>query len=161
MTRRRTARRAELTAALDLEGRRTGSVGTLHARAIANRSGVHQTDFEALDVLDWTGPISAGELAKRVGVTSGAITGVVDRLERDGWVRRVRDPADRRRVIVEMVPDRIDVEEQAAMFGPLIADIAAISDRYDDDQLAAILEYLRACNDAVERSTARLRATPG
>jgi DNA-binding MarR family transcriptional regulator len=161
VTRRRTARRAELTAALDLEGRRTGSLGTLHARAMADRAGVHQTDFEALDVLDWAGPISAGELAKRVGVTSGAITGVVDRLERDGWVRRVRDPHDRRRVIVEMVPDRIDLEEQAAMFGPLIADIAAVNDRYDDDQLAAILEYLRACNDAIERSTARLRQPPG
>jgi hypothetical protein len=46
------------------------------------------------------------------------------------------------------------------MFGPLIADIAAINDRYDDATLAAILDYLRACNDAIERSTARLRATP-
>jgi DNA-binding MarR family transcriptional regulator len=160
VARRRTTRRDELTQALDREGRRTGSLGTLHARAIAERAGVHQTDFEALDVLDWTGPIAAGELAKRVGVTSGAITGVVDRLERDGWVRRVRDADDRRKVIVEMVPDRIDLAEQAAMFAPLLADLAAINERYDDDQLATVLEYLRACNDAIERSTARLRGNP-
>ncbi len=127
---------------------------------MADRAGVHQTDFEALDVLDWAGPISAGELAKRVGVTSGAITGVIDRLERDGWVRRARDPADRRRVIVEMVPDRIDLAEQAAMFGPLIADLAAVNERFDDDQLATVLDYLRAVNDAIERSTSRLRGTP-
>jgi DNA-binding MarR family transcriptional regulator len=158
--RRRTARRSELTQALDREGRRTGSLGTLHARAIAEATGVHWTDFEALDVLDWTGPITAGELARRVGLTSGAITGVIDRLERDGWVRRARDPADRRKVIVEMVPGRIDVEQQAAMFAPLVADIEAVSERFDDDQLAAILDYLRSCNDAVERSTARLRAHP-
>ncbi len=75
MTRRSSARRAELVAALDREGRRTGSTGSMHAKALADRAGVHSTDFEALDVLDWSGPISAGELAKRVGVTSGAITG--------------------------------------------------------------------------------------
>jgi DNA-binding MarR family transcriptional regulator len=159
--RRRSARRAELTEALDREGRRTGSLGMLHAKAMAGRAGVHMTDFEALDVLDWTGPIAAGELAQRVGVTSGAITGVIDRLERDGWVRRVADPADRRRVIVEMVPDRIDLAEQAAMFSPLIADLAAVNDRFDDDQLAIVLDYLRAANDAIERSTARLRGDPG
>ena len=123
-------------------------------------TGVHWTDFEALDVLDWTGPITAGELARRVGLTSGAITGVIDRLERDGWVRRARDPADRRKVIVEMVPGRVDVEQQAALFAPLVADIEAVSERFDDDQLAAILTYLSGCNDAIERSTARLRAHP-
>jgi len=147
-------------AALDREGRRTGSIGSLHARALADRAGVHQTDFEALDVLDWAGAISAGDLAKRVGVTSGAITGVIDRLERDGWVRRLRDPDDRRKVIVEIVPERAAAGEQLDVFAPLIADIEAVSDRFDDDQLAAILDYLSACNDAVERSTARLREPP-
>jgi DNA-binding MarR family transcriptional regulator len=158
VSRRRSARRAELVAALDREGRRTGSIGSLHARALADRAGVHQTDFEALDVLDWAGAISAGELAKRVGVTSGAITGVIDRLERDGWVRRVRDPGDRRKVIVEMVPER--AAATGHVFAPLVADLEAVNDRFDDDQLAAILDYLSACNDAIERSTARLRATP-
>jgi DNA-binding MarR family transcriptional regulator len=160
VARRRTARRNELTQALDREGRRTGSVGAMHARALADASGVHPTDFEALDVLDWTGPITAGDLARRVGLTSGAITGVIDRLERDGWVRRARDPGDRRKVIVEMVPGRVDLELMAAMFAPLFADLEAVNERYDDDQLAAILDYLRDCNDAIERSTARLRAHP-
>ena len=95
-----------------------------------------------------------------MGVTSGAITGVIDRLERDGWVRRVRDPHDRRKVIVEIVPERAAATGQMDVFAPLMADLAAIHDRYDDDTLAAILDYLRACNDAIERSTARLRAAP-
>jgi len=133
---------------------------TFPTGATVTTTGVGSTDFEALDVLDWAGAISAGELAKRVGVTSGAITGVIDRLERDGWVRRVGDPADRRKVIVEMVPERVAATEQMDVFGPLITDIATITERFDDDQLAAILDYLRACNDAVERSTARLRAAP-
>ena len=65
---------------------------------------INGTDFECLDVLDWTGPIPAGELARRLGITSGAVTGVIDRLERGGWVHRLADPSDRRRVIVELVP---------------------------------------------------------
>jgi DNA-binding MarR family transcriptional regulator len=158
VARRRTARRTELLAALDREGRRTGSVASLHARAIADRTGVHATDFQALDVLDWTGPITAGELAKRVGLTSGAITGVIDRLERDGWVRRGSDPADRRRVIVEMVPDPpVPIEQQIEMMQPLVDDMAAVNEHFDDDQLQTVLDYLRTANDAVERSTARLR----
>jgi DNA-binding MarR family transcriptional regulator len=156
--RRRTTRRTELLAAMDREGRRTGSVASLHARAIADRTGLNGSDFEALDVLDWTGPITAGELARRVGLTSGAITGVVDRLEHAGWVRRGSDPADRRRVIVEMVPvPPVPVEQQIAMMQPLVDDMDAVNERFDDDQLQTVLDWLQAANDAVERSTARLR----
>ena len=61
------ARRRELLAALDREARRTGSVGAMHAKAIADQFGVHGTDFECVDVLDWTGPITAGELARTSG----------------------------------------------------------------------------------------------
>ena len=158
MARRRTARRTELLADLDREGRRTGSLGSMHARAIAGFAGVHPTDFEAMDVLDWTGPITAGELAKRIGLTSGAVTGVIDRLEREGWVRRTSDPNDRRRVIVELVPDPPHVgTAQVEAFEPLTAEMAAINDRFDDDQLQAVLDWLRAANDAIERSTARFR----
>jgi DNA-binding MarR family transcriptional regulator len=159
VARRRTARRAQLLADIDREGRRTGSLGALHGRAIAERVGMHPTDFECLDVLDWTGPIAAGELARRVGLTSGAITGVIDRLERGGWVRRASDPADRRRVIVEMLPeppaDRR--EDMLRSFLPLIGEMNEINERYDEDQLDAIADWLRRANDAVERSTARLR----
>jgi DNA-binding MarR family transcriptional regulator len=158
VARRRTARRTELIAALDREGRRTGSMGAMHARAIADRIGMHPTDFEAMDVLDWTGPIPAGELAKRIGLTSGAVTGVIDRLERDGWVRRTSDARDRRRVIVELVPDPPHVgAAQIEAFEPLTAEMAAINERFDDDQLQAVLDWLRAANDAIERSTARFR----
>ena len=54
-----------------------------------------------------TGPITAGELAERTGLTTGAITGVIDRLEKAGFVRRVKDPDDRRRVIIEPLAERI------------------------------------------------------
>ncbi|MCI0686405.1 MAG: MarR family transcriptional regulator, partial [Sporichthyaceae bacterium] len=96
----------------------------MHAKAIADRAGINATDWECLDVLDWTGPITAGEQARQLGITSGAVTGVIDRLERGGWVRRAVDPADRRRVIVELVPPGPDspnserYAEMAELFGP-------------------------------------------
>ncbi len=162
MTRRRTARRVALLEALDREARRTGSLGAMHAKAIAIRAGLHPTDFEALDVLDWTGPIPAGELARRVGLTSGAITGVIDRLERDGFVRRTSDPNDRRRVIVEINPELQATMQQGfgELFQPLVDEIAEINDDFTEDQLQAIVTWLRRSSEAVERSIARFRQPP-
>jgi DNA-binding MarR family transcriptional regulator len=163
VTRGTTVRRRKLVEDLDRQNRRSGSVGAMHARAIADRAGLNATDFECLDVLDWTGPITAGELARRVGITSGAVTGVIDRLEREGWVRRASDPTDRRRVIVEPLsagPDGPNPERYAEMlqlFTPLQSEIAAIVDHLDDDQLETLVDYLKAANDAVERSIERMR----
>lgn len=151
------ARRTELLAALDREGRRSGSTGAMHAKALSERAGIHSTDWECIDVLDWSGPLPAGELAKRVGITSGAVTGAIDRLERRGLVQRVADPNDRRRVIVELQPDGIDPGQLMTFFAPLAADMNEVNERFDDDQLAAVLDWLAAANDAIERSIARLR----
>lgn len=135
----------------------------MHSRAIAGRAGLNDTDFECIDVLDWTGPITAGELGRRVGITSGAVTGVLDRLEGGGWVRRTADPNDRRRVIVELCPPAPDgpnperYEEMAEAFAPLQRDIEGIVDELTDEQLETIVEYLRASGDAVERSIERMR----
>jgi DNA-binding MarR family transcriptional regulator len=156
-------RRSTLLEQVLLEARRGGSLGTLHNRAAADLVGMNQTDWDCLDVLDWTGPITAGELAKRVGLTSGAITGVLDRLEKSGLARRVADPRDRRRVIVELTVDPTSPpadERQAGLqesFGQLATEMFAVSEEFDADQLEAILRWLKAGNDAVERSTARMR----
>lgn len=156
-------RRAELLDRVMHEARRGGSIGTLHNRAAADLVGMNQTDWDCLDVLDWTGPITAGELAKRVGLTSGAITGVLDRLEKAGLARRVSDPSDRRRVIVELTVnlDTQPVDErQAALhqsFGQLAAEMFSVSEEFDAQQLETILRWLQAGNEAVERSTARMR----
>jgi DNA-binding MarR family transcriptional regulator len=163
VSRRRTTKRTQLIEELDRENRRLGSVGALHAKALAERAGLNGTDWECLDVLDWTGPITAGELARRVGITSGAVTGAIDRLERGGWVRRAADPTDRRKVMVELVPPTPDgpqaarYSEMVELFGPLQVEIAELIDRFDDDQLETVLDYLRGANEAVERSIDRSR----
>jgi predicted transcriptional regulator len=162
MAQRDSAKRKRVTDELMLEARRTGSLGSLHNRAAADLAGIGATDWECLDVLDWTGPITAGELARQVGITSGAVTGAIDRLEAIGIVRRGADPRDRRKVIVELVdfetvamlPNQRAVAE---CYGILAAEVAEINDRFDVEQLAAIADWLRASNEAIERSTERMR----
>ena len=163
MARRPSAKRSRLIDELMLEARRTGSLGALHGRAAASLAGLNTTDCECLDLLDWTGPITAGELARRVGITSGAATGAIDRLEATGLVERGTDPNDRRKVIVGLVdfgatgwlPAQLPLAES---FGALGDEVADINERFDEDQLAVLIEWLRASNDAVERSIERMRA---
>jgi DNA-binding MarR family transcriptional regulator len=162
MARRPTAKRSRLLDELMLEARRGGSLGTLHNRAAADLAGVNETDWECLDVLDWTGPITAGKLARHVGITSGAVTGAIDRLERRGLVRRRTDPSDRRKVIVEL--ERDNQSEWSARnhsltdcFGALAEEIAAINEDFDEEHLDAVTRWLRLSNEALARSIERMR----
>ena len=81
----------------------------LYSDAVAGRLGMPSTDVECLEVLITSGPTTAGGLAEVTGLSTGAVTRMIDRLEQAGFVRRVADPADRRRVIVEAVKDRTAV----------------------------------------------------
>jgi DNA-binding MarR family transcriptional regulator len=155
-------RRSQLIDALMTEARRTGSLGALHSRAAAPLAGINSTDWECLDLLDWSGPITAGELARRVGITSGAVTGVIDRLAALGLVERGADPNDGRKVIVHLADHGVigSLDSQRPLtesFAALGAEVAEINDRFDDDQLAAITNWLRETNAAVERSIERMR----
>src|SRR5262249_2114649 len=94
------------------------------------------TDLQVIDILDITGPTTAGRLAELTGLTTGAITGMLDRLEKDGFVRRERDPEDGRRVIVRLTPS----EDAGKKIGPIFAAVGQewgqVAAGYDDEQLA-------------------------
>ena len=83
--------------------RRVNLQGSLFGQTVAIRFGLTESDIEALEVLLDSGSATAGRLSELMGLTTGAVTRVIDRLEQAGYVRRVPDPADRRRVIVEIV----------------------------------------------------------
>src|SRR5215831_16503044 len=100
MASRDSRKRAELVAALSDEFRQLSTATILFHQAIADRLGMNVTDHKCADILLRTGAITAGELSRRTGLTTGAITGVIDRLEKAGFVRRAKDAGDRRRVIV-------------------------------------------------------------
>src|SRR5215467_14448614 len=116
---RRSPSRADLMAALEREFREMSAATIMFHQAVADRLGMNVTDHKCADILSRTGPITAGELAERTGLTTGAITGVIDRLAKAGFVRRAKDPHDRRRVIIEPLSDRL-----AQKIGPLFESMA-------------------------------------
>ena len=87
--------------------RRSSAQGVIFGQTVANTVGISGSDLECLDFLNLEGRVTAGRLAEVTGLTTGAITGVVDRLEKAGLVRRERDPEDRRKVFIATVPENI------------------------------------------------------
>ena len=92
--------------------RRVNLQGSLFGHTVALRFGLSESDIEALEVLIDSGAATAGKLSDLTGLTTGAVTRVIDRLEQSGYVRRVPDPTDRRRVIVELVPERMAASQR-------------------------------------------------
>src|SRR5450759_256907 len=112
--------RAQLAAAFGAAIRRTGSLMNLVGQAAADRIGINATDLNCLNILSFSGRRTAGELARANGMTTASITGVVDRLEAAGYVRRERDARDRRRVVVHLMLDRA-LRDVAPLFLPMVA----------------------------------------
>jgi DNA-binding MarR family transcriptional regulator len=125
------------------------------SEAAADRLGMASSDIECFDLLSLRGPMTAGRLAELTGLTTGAITGVIDRLERAGYAHRDRDPNDRRRVIV--VPHLERHADAAPVFGPLAAAMDALFERYNDDELALLLDFATRANDITTAQIKRLR----
>jgi DNA-binding MarR family transcriptional regulator len=143
-----------LTASLLEAGRENSTASMLFHGAIADRAGLCPTDHKALDVLLRDGPLTAGELSLRTGLASASVTSLIDRLEAKGLVRRTRDPADRRRVIVDPVPARVD--ELVMLFASLRERITGLLERYDDAQLATIRDFLASSAAVLREETLRL-----
>lgn len=127
----------ELTNEVRAGQRATDSVDDLACQLL----GVNRTDGKCLDILDHYGRMSAGELAQHSGLSTGAVTAVIDRLERAGYAQRVGDPADRRRVLVELTPEARRRSEE--LMGPMGERAAAIFPDYTDRQLELLLEFQR------------------
>src|SRR3990172_9442545 len=120
--------------------RRVNIQGSLFGQTVAIRFGLSESDIETLEALIEMGASTAGRLADVTGLTSGAVTRVIDRLEQCGYVRRVPDPVDRRRVIVEIVPDKVAAIESA--LDRVGAASAEEIGRYTDAQLTLITGFL-------------------
>jgi DNA-binding MarR family transcriptional regulator len=141
--------RVELLRTLDETLRKVGAQSVLLSDTVANLVGANSTDLECLDLLGLAGPITAGKLAAHTGLTTGATTAVIDRLERAGFARRLRSTEDRRSVLVEAQPERLRQIE--ALYEPLAAAVARLNEEYGDRQLAVVVDYLsRAVTLAAE-----------
>jgi DNA-binding MarR family transcriptional regulator len=117
--------------------------------------GLNQTDLHCINIIENSGGIGAGDLAAQAGLTSGAVTGVIDRLERAGYARRVAGE-DRRRVKVEVTPQWY--RRAGKIWGPLAADWGSqLGKRFTAEQLELATEFLRATNELSERHLDRIR----
>jgi DNA-binding MarR family transcriptional regulator len=138
------------------EFRVSGNQDSAFDHLAAQRLGVNLTDLHCLNIVENAGGLSAGELAAQAGVTTGAITGVIDRLEHAGYARRARDPGDRRKVSVEVTPDFYARSEK--IWGPLKRDWdAVLASRFTTQQLDVVIDFLRSTNEVGRRHLERIR----
>ena len=120
--------------------RRMGAQSVIVSQTVAARFGLNTTDLECLDLIQLQGQVSAGQLAAATGLTSGAVTALIDRLQRAGYVERVDDPADRRRVLVRIRKGAI--VEIAKVYAPMQKRMFALWSQYSPAELKVIEDFL-------------------
>jgi DNA-binding MarR family transcriptional regulator len=138
--------------------RRVNLQGSFFGQTVAIRFGLSESDIETLEQLIDMGATTAGKLSEVTGLTSGAVTRVVDRLEGAGFVRRVPDPTDRRRVIVQIVPEKV-AAVQSTLDRVGSASAKEIG-RYTDAQLALITDFLTRMEQITRNEATTLRENP-
>jgi DNA-binding MarR family transcriptional regulator len=148
-------KREDVEAALTREWRWAQNRTDAHDEVVANALGINRTDLRCLDVLDQEGPTTAGRLAELMGLTTGATTALIDRLEESGFVQRTRDPDDRRRIYVEVT--RAAQERAWPYYEPLFRLSAELYGRYTVAQLEIVLDFLEAGAELSRQVLAELR----
>lgn len=149
--------RAELIDALVLAMRDMSGATVFFHTAVAERLGLNPTDHKCADLIMRNGPLTAGALVEATGLTSGAVTGIVDRLERAGMVKRVTDPDDRRRVQLYFTDDQAVSERMWAIFEPIYRASVALFERYTDEELRLVLDVIGRCGTIALEAAHRLR----
>jgi len=149
----------DLLPALLEASRRLSTQTVFFHQAVAKFLGLNVTDHKCLDLVLREGRATAGRLAEWTGLTTGAITSVINRLEKAGFVRRVKDPDDLRIVCVEPVPERLGPVEE--VFAPLGEAMANLFGRYADDERRLILDFLDRSSRLLSQQAERLRRAGG
>lgn len=153
---REAAERTQLLEAIANEGRRTGTRSVLMHAVIAEKLGLNESDHKCADVIAGEPhPITAGRLAELTGLSTGAITGVLDRLERSGFIARDHDPSDRRRVVIRSTPER--APDLTPIFLPLRDAIMGFCKRYTNEELRLILGFMRGTEQVLRDQMSRLQ----
>ncbi len=133
-----------------------GNRSVFMSHAVATEIGLNATDFECFDALRLTDrPVTAGELAQVTGLTTGAITGIVDRLEKAGFVERSPDKTDRRRIYVR--PLMTMCQRIRELYGPLSNSFQELTKKYTEEELRLIHDFIVTANIMLHTETKRIR----
>jgi DNA-binding MarR family transcriptional regulator len=150
-------KREEIIQAI-IEKRREMSTETImFHQAVADILGLHITDHKCLDLIHRYGAMPAGRLAELTALTTGAVTGIIDRLEEAGYVRRTDDPKDRRRIIVEPTKNKKWERKIETIFIPLHERMHKLLSSYSDSELAFLLDVLTKTLDQSHQELMKLR----
>ena len=148
--------RAALIQEVEHAMRRSSGQGVIFGQTVASHAGISSSDLECLDFLILEGRVTAGRLAEVTGLTTGAITGVVDRLEKTGFVRRERDETDRRKVFIAIVP--ANIARIGAYYEPLQRAMLKNWESYSDGELRLLLRFATQGYETMRAVTAELKA---
>jgi DNA-binding MarR family transcriptional regulator len=144
----------ELFEELVSEVRRSQVATDRFDQSVADALGINRTDMRCIDILESEGPLPAGRLAESAGLSTGAMTTALDRLEAAGFARRAHDSSDRRRVLVEVTP--LVAELTRRYYAEHAAMGAALYDRYTAAELEMLLEFVRRGREFNERRAAEV-----
>ncbi len=137
-------------------GRIRSTRGTMFNAAIAETLGLSISDLRCYEIIDRSpDPITGKHLADATGLTTAAITGVVDRLETQQLVKRTPHPTDRRQIILEPLPEAR--KKVVALYEPLRQGMMALTDSYSDEQLAIIADYLERATEVIVEATQHIK----
>jgi DNA-binding MarR family transcriptional regulator len=152
------ARRA-LMWRLSNEIRASQNISEAFDERVASELGINRTDLRCLDILDQRGPLTAGQLADAMHLSSGAITTLVDRLERAGYARRWRDTADRRKVLIELTPETRKLS--TAYYEPLFIGTMRLLENQTAEELERMIAFIEQGRAIVEEELKRLEQRQG
>lgn len=141
-----------------LRMRGLGSRTVLYQQNVAASIGLYNNDYLSVDILREKGPITAGELSKLTGLATGSVTALIDRLEKNGYVRRQNDPNDRRKVII--VPLYENKEEVSNAYHPLHTAMIKLASSYSDEELVFISQFLDKASEVIEEQIHNLSPAP-
>lgn len=153
------SKREEIIQAI-IEKRREMSTETImFHQSVADALGLHITDHKCLDLIRQYGAMPAGRIAEHTGLTTGAVTGIIDRLEKAGYVRRASDPKDRRRTIVEPVRNKKWERKIEAIFIPFHERMHKLLSSYSDGELVFLLDVLTKSIEQTREESKKLRTS--
>src|SRR5712675_256077 len=149
-------RRKRLTASIKQSLRELSIQLSLLNHQVGTRLGLNDVDLDCLDLVSRHGPLSPSALAERAGLHPATITGVLDRLERGGWVARGRDPSDRRAVVVRALRNRN--AELMRLYSGMNSSMTDLCASYGDKDLEVLADFLRRTAEAGQTATDKLAA---
>ena len=149
--------RKDIIRAINDKFREMSTETIMFHQAVADVLGLHVTDHKCLDLVYRFGAMPAGRLAELTGLTTGAVTGIIDRLEKAGYVRRANDPKDRRRTIVEPTRNKKLERNLETIFAPLSDRMHKLMSSYSDHELAFLFDVLTKSLEQSHDELIRLR----